>query len=34
MLKNSCNLAIKELRKWMKPEKVKTSIAVFLHQLK
>ncbi|RXH90975.1 hypothetical protein DVH24_006920 [Malus domestica] len=29
MLKNSCNLAIKELRKWMKPEKVKTSIAVF-----
>ncbi|CAN6542523.1 unnamed protein product [Malus baccata var. baccata] len=29
MLKNSCKLAIKELRKWMKPEKVKTSIAVF-----
>ncbi|XP_009379028.2 aldehyde dehydrogenase family 3 member H1-like isoform X2 [Pyrus x bretschneideri] len=29
MLKNSCKLAIKELKKWMKPEKVKTSIAVF-----
>nr|XP_028949615.1 aldehyde dehydrogenase family 3 member H1-like isoform X1 [Malus domestica] len=29
MLNNSCKLAIKELKKWMKPEKVKTSIAVF-----
>ncbi|KAI9097645.1 hypothetical protein K1719_025416 [Acacia pycnantha] len=29
MLKNSCRVALKELKHWMKPEKVKTSIATF-----
>lgn len=29
MLKASCNLAIKKLNEWVKPEKVKTSITVF-----
>ncbi|XP_022980978.1 aldehyde dehydrogenase family 3 member H1-like isoform X2 [Cucurbita maxima] len=29
LLKNSCKLAIKELRHWMTPEKVKTSITTF-----
>ncbi|KAG4963263.1 hypothetical protein JHK82_039937 [Glycine max] len=29
MLKNSCRIALKELKHWMTPEKVKTSIATF-----
>ncbi|KAG6591882.1 Aldehyde dehydrogenase family 3 member H1, partial [Cucurbita argyrosperma subsp. sororia] len=29
LLKNSCQLALKELRHWMAPEKVKTSITIF-----
>ncbi|XP_023525804.1 aldehyde dehydrogenase family 3 member H1-like isoform X2 [Cucurbita pepo subsp. pepo] len=29
LLKNSCKLALKELRRWMTPEKVKTSITTF-----
>ncbi|KAF7816842.1 aldehyde dehydrogenase family 3 member H1 [Senna tora] len=29
MLKNSCKVALKELKHWMKPEKVKTSITTF-----
>ncbi|XP_057442683.1 aldehyde dehydrogenase family 3 member H1-like isoform X3 [Lotus japonicus] len=29
MLKNSCNVALKELKNWMTPEKVKTSITTF-----
>ncbi|ONI34695.1 hypothetical protein PRUPE_1G493800 [Prunus persica] len=29
MLKNSCKLALKELRNWMKPEKAKTSLTTF-----
>ncbi|KAF3447002.1 hypothetical protein FNV43_RR12182 [Rhamnella rubrinervis] len=29
MVKNSCKLALKELKHWMKPEKVKTSLTTF-----
>lgn len=29
MLKASCKLALKELKSWMKPERVKTSLAAF-----
>ncbi|XVF39300.1 hypothetical protein PTKIN_Ptkin01aG0023700 [Pterospermum kingtungense] len=29
MLKNSCRLALKELKHWMKPEKAKTSLVTF-----
>ncbi|OIV97944.1 hypothetical protein TanjilG_12701 [Lupinus angustifolius] len=29
ILKNSCEVALKELKQWMKPEKVKTPIATF-----
>lgn len=29
MLKSSCKVVLKELKQWMKPEKVKTSIVVF-----
>ncbi|XP_015575413.1 aldehyde dehydrogenase family 3 member H1 [Ricinus communis] len=29
MLKNSCRVALKELKHWMRPEKAKTSIATF-----
>ncbi|KAK9162291.1 hypothetical protein Syun_003193 [Stephania yunnanensis] len=29
MIRNACNLALKELKNWMKPEKAKTSVTTF-----